>query len=237
MLNFTENLIGTDLRAMKTVELRKLAALGGIKGQSSARKEQLLSLLERVQIHQDEQAEAAAAAKPVKKATGCEDCGRKVNKKNHPSLCDVCLDYAGWENTHNDANHEALLDSMDSAEVEETTECPVCHPELDPRTARKTGRSRLGMVIIAKGSEVHKSQIFKAAAEAAGWTVTITAEDYSDGSEDGATRYYADAIRNGDAVQLAWDGRRYDYPASSARIGGKDRKVRNLKEALRLLAA
>lgn len=164
----------------------------------------------------------------------CEDCGRKVGNSGHPTLCTPCFDYAGWENTHGDNAHEG---NGAASEAEEIAECPVCHPELDTRTARKTGRSRLGMVIVAKGTEIHKSETFRVAAEAAGWIVTVHAEDYSDGTDEGATRYYADAHRNGDAVQLAWDGRRYDYPSSSARIAGKDRKVRNLKEALRLLAA
>jgi hypothetical protein len=105
----------------------------------------------------------------------------------------------------------------------------------------KTGRSRRGMVIIAKGDEVHKSETFRAAAEAAGWTVTVSRESYEIVVEDDlefdseGTRFYADAHRGDEAIQLAWDGKAYDYPASSARLAGKDRKVRNLKEALRLL--
>ena len=35
---------------------------------------------------------------------------------------------------------------------------------------------------------------------------------------------------------MKWNGSAYDYPNSSAEFGGKARKVRNLAEALRILA-
>ena len=186
MLNFQVDLIDTDLRTMKTVELRKLAASGGLKGQSSARKEHLLGLLEPIQMAQVENMEKVAAQ--VKAAVDA-----KVNE--------------GVDATAGD----------------------------DSEAAKKARRSRRGMVIVAKGTEVHKSQTFKVAAEAAGWTVTVTGEVYDGETE--ATRYYADAYKGENAIQLAWDGRAYDYPASSALINGKNRKIRNLKEALRILAS
>jgi hypothetical protein len=228
-------LLTTDLTTLTTVELRKLAAREGVKGMSSARKADLLSLLGgRKERLEREAAEAKAQVEVIDgwepKKGSCEDCGRKVGKSGHPTLCTPCFDYAGWENTHSDSGHD--VDA--SAPKAEMDECPVCHPELDPRKAKATGRSRAGMVIVAKGSEIHKSQIFKEAAEAAGWTVTVTGESYG---EDEVTRYYADAHKGDEAIQLAWDGRAYDYAASSARINGKDRKIRNLKEALRVLAA
>jgi len=213
----------TGLNANTAVELRKAAAELGIKGASKGRKADLI--VEIMKLVDAAKAEAAkqAETKPAPRRGGCEDCGRRVNKNVHPDICEVCYDYAGWENTHQDGDkgpegHEA---------------CPICHPELDKRFTRREGRSRAGMEIVAKGTEIHKSETFKAAAEAAGWTVEIHTETY----EGGNTRHYADATKDGNAIQLAWEGRAYDYPASSARIGGKDRKVRNLKEALRLLAA
>lgn len=109
----------------------------------------------------------------------------------------------------------------------------------EARKATATGRSRAGMVIVAKGTEIHKSETFRAAAEAAGWGVKVIRESYelSDDAEGDGTRFYATAERDGDSISLAWDGRAYDYPNSSALINNKNRKVRNLKEALRLLAA
>ena len=213
----------TGLNANTAVELRKAAAELGIKGASKGRKADLIA--EIMKLVEAAKAEAAkqAEAKPVKKGT-CEDCGkRRISKLVvGPNLCDVCYDYAGWENTHQDGD----------TGPEDHESCPICHPELDKRYVVREGRSRAGMEIVARGTEVHKSETFKVAAEAAGWTVKIHTETY----EGGNTRHYADATKDGKAIQLAWDGRAYDYPASSARSGGKDRKVRNLKEALRLLA-
>lgn len=213
--------------------LRKIFTEQGIKGFAKARREEFDAYLDEAWVFAiiedtrlDRKAAAAAAAEPKKGI--CEDCGRKVGKSGHPTLCDRgCFDYAGWENTHSDEGHE-------NGEGESQDDCPVCHPELDPRSAKPSRKSRAGMVIVAKGTEVHKSQTFKAAAEAAGWKVTVTGEHID---EDGNGRYYADAYRGEDAIQLAWDGRAYDYSASSALIKGKNRKIRNLKEALRVLAA
>ncbi len=220
---------------MGTVALRKLARELGLKGLSSARGETIrLAIREAYDAHQAEieaaelekEAEAEKAKAPKKNA--CEDCGRRVNKKVHPELCEVCYDYAGWENTHQDGDNGP----------EGHEGCPICHPELDKRFNRREGRSRAGMEIVARGTEVHKSETFKVAASAAGWTVTIGIQEPTEADEvQGDTRYVAMAVRGDDSIELAWRGRAYDYPNSAAHLGGKDRKVRNLKEALRLLAA
>ena len=245
LLNLTEQ----GLNANTAVELRKAGAELGIKGASKGKKADLIAAI-MAMVEQAKEAEAAKQAASAPKKGICEDCGRKVGKSGHPTLCEVCLDYAGWENTHSDMGHEGLKNGGADADefggadalaeaVESMTLCPVCHPELDPRTAKKAGRSRAGMVIVAKGSEVHKSDTFKAAAESAGWTVTILVETYelADDAEGKGTRHYATATRGDNSISLAWDGRAYDYPASSAHLNGKDRKVRNLKEALRLLSS
>lgn len=177
------------------------------------------------------EAHKAEVVKAAKNGT-CEDCGRKVGDSGHPTLCPPCFDYAGWENTHNDNAHEGNSAASEQAEI---AECPVCHPELDLRTAKKAGRSRAGMVIVAKGTEVHKSNTFKEAAEAAGWTVTILGSVTTDEDGEEIERFVAVAKRGEDNIELAWNGRAYDYPGSSASLKGKGRKVRNLKEALRLL--
>jgi hypothetical protein len=184
MMNFQVDLIDTDLRAMKTVELRKLAASGGLKGQSSARKEHLLGLLEPIQLAQVENMEKVAA--------------------------------------------------QAKAASESATEVPS-----DEEAAKKARRSRRGMVIVAKGTEIHKSQTFAEAAKAAGWSVMITRTAdvvEEDGEEFELERYVAIASRNGSSVEASWIGKAWDYPNASAGIGGKVRKVRNLKEALRILA-
>lgn len=111
----------------------------------------------------------------------------------------------------------------------------------DEAEAKKARRSRRGMVIVAKGTEVHKSQVFAEAAQAAGWSVTITrdaqlVEDEETGETYEEERYVAIAQQKGAMVQASWNGRAWDYPNAFAGVGGKARKVRNLKEALRILA-
>ncbi len=61
--------------------------------------------------------------------------------------------------------------------------------------------------------------------------VTISTED--DGKE--GQRLRALATKGEGTISLAWEGRAYSYPNSEAFLNGKARKVRNLKEALRLI--
>lgn len=220
----------TGLNLNTAVELRKAAAELGIKGASKGRK---ADLIREIMILVDAaKAEAAAKVESPKAATrkgSCEDCGRKVVNSIHSTLCPVCYDYAGWENTHSDSGHGDHA----GAPSEEMADCPVCRPELDKRFSRREGRSRAGMEIVAKGTEVHKSNTFKVAAEAKGWIVKVM--DTHEGTEGEDARYVATATKDGDTIELSWNGRAYDYPNSGATLNGKARKVRNLKEALRLL--
>lgn len=236
-MNITAAEITAQLQTITAVDLRKLGATMGIKGASKGKKAELVEAIAAIRIAEAEalaakiaaeQAAAAPVAKAPKKGT-CEDCGRKVGKSGHPTLCTACFDYAGWENTHSDEGHE-----LDMVEIE-GNDCPVCHPELDPRTAVKPGRSRAGMVIVAKGTEFHKSATFKEAAEIAGWGVTITVTTGTDESGEEIEKHTAIALKGDDTITMVWNGRAYDYPASSAEFAGKARKVRNLKEALRLI--
>lgn len=243
------NLLNIDLEDATAVELRKIGQACGIKGASKAKKADLIPALIRIQNEQVEAqiAETTLAEKAAKvtsitanapKAGKCTECGAKEDFRAS-GLCRPCREFGEWENTHNDEQHGA----PDGAEQDgvNTADCPVCNPELDPRN-RKPGRSRAGMVVVAKGSEIHKSLVFKKAAEALGWTVEIARETYElpDDAEGEGTRFYATATKTtqlgaDDSISLAWDGRAYDYDASSAVLAGKGRKIRNLKEALRHL--
>lgn len=129
--------------------------------------------------------------------------------------------------------YQAVLDAEKALETSTAPEA------TDEAAAKKARRSRLGMVIVAKGTEIHKSATFKAAAEASGWSVelTVTVETVEeDGEEFEIEKHTAVATREGDSIVMVWNGRAYDYPASQGFIGGKDRKIRNLKEALRVIA-
>jgi hypothetical protein len=215
--------------------LRKIFTEQGIKGASSWNRATFDATINDAHEAANLEAERLLLASQMTATTPkgkCTECGRKEDFRLS-GLCAACREYGEWENAHSDEGH----DDNAGAPKESLEDCQVCHPELDGRKARKSGRSRAGMVIIAKGTELHKSTTFAKAAEAAGWTVDITREFYElpEGTEGEGTRFYATATRGEDSISLAWDGRAYDYPASSARLAGKDRKVRNLKEALRLI--
>lgn len=67
----------------------------------------------------------------------CQDCGTRPVDPNtqgrDSTMCTECFDYAGWENTHSDENHNA---SPEADTIR--TGCLVCHPELDPRNQPAT---------------------------------------------------------------------------------------------------
>ena len=227
---------------MTTVtSLRKIFTEQGIKGASKWKREDFDSatIAAEFAAYAEDASRKPVEASKARKGMCTESCGRKAKENG---LCEPCSEYGEWENTHSDDAHDQYADSTDE-QVESMKNCPVCHPELDPRNAKvRTGRSRAGMVIVAKGSEFHKSETFRVAAVAAGWDVTVQRETYEleEDAEGEGTRFYATATKTtqlgaDDSISLAWDGRAYDYPASGAVLAGKDRKVRNLKEALRLL--
>jgi hypothetical protein len=67
----------------------------------------------------------------------CIDCGIRRVGSDAPTgvkLCDPCNEYAEWENEHSDNGHGP------GADDNQPHDCPVCFPELDPRSpAKKTG--------------------------------------------------------------------------------------------------
>lgn len=64
----------------------------------------------------------------------CTDCHLRPIDRSviGPELCTVCLDYADWENVHQDN------DGVDESHL---NTCPICHPELDLRYTKKTGHT------------------------------------------------------------------------------------------------
>lgn len=241
---------------MNVTDLRKAFASQGIKGFSSANRATFTAAIEAAEIAayaEDAERTPVAEVAPAAPEKGmCGVCGKRrsytgkgTGVEDAPrasDLCNFCFTEGGWENAHSDSAHEGILvvAAADRTEDQnlEISGCWICFPDLNlvNREARP-GRSRAGMVIVAKGTEIHKSETFRVAAEAAGWTVTMLRETYeleADAEGEG-TRYYATATRGEESISLAWDGRKYDYAESGASFAGKGRKVRNLKEALRLL--
>lgn len=248
------DLTATDLTTKTAVELRKIGAEAGVKGASKGKKAELLAALlpiqdaQRAVKHAETQAKVATAqadSKPAKKSNKCRICndrrmytgpGEKAPRLSE--ACNPCYAEGSWKNAHSDNGHDEIQATPEaertSEQLNEIAGCWICFPELNlvQRSAR-TGQSRVGMVIVAKGSEVHKSATFKAAAEAAGWSVKVM--DTFEVTEGNQARYVATATKGNDTIELSWNGRAYDYPNSSASLGGKVRKVRNLKEAIRFL--
>ncbi|GAA2648493.1 hypothetical protein [Paractinoplanes durhamensis] len=221
----------TDLPTTTTA-LRKLAQELGLKGMGSANK---ATLLPAITAELERRAAAEAVIEKAGKAPKlCAICGKRrptsKNGKDFRDQCDPCHVEAGWENTHSDGGHADILaveeEQRTDVQRKEIDGCWVCFPELnrakrDPRP----GQARAGQVVVAKGN---KAEVFKAAAEAAEYRVDIETND--------ANRTVATATcRDGSWIQLVWNGAAYDYPNSSAKVNGKERKVRNLAEALRLL--
>ncbi len=240
------DITATDLDATGTVALRKMARELGIKGMSSAKGADLREAIRPIQA---DQLAAKKAEVKAKKSGKCIICGIRNGmsaakrsemgiSKDFSDQCHPCYEEGGWENSHSDGGHATIL-SNNAAGITLTEEqraeidgCWICFPQLNlaKRPARE-GRSRMGMQIVAQGNELHKSEVFKKAAEALGWKVTISTED--DGKE--GQRLRAFATKGEETISLAWEGRAYSYPNSEAFLGGKARKVRNLKEALRLI--
>jgi hypothetical protein len=242
---------------MNVTDLRKAFSAQGIKGFSSANRAAFNAAIEAAEIEAYTE-DAARAPKPVvavtvapKSKNLCIVCGERrgmsAAKRNEMGIgrdfgnqCFPCYEEAGWENAHSDSNHAAILEVPDALRTQEDLSeingCWICFPELNQaKRPARSGRSRAGMVIVAKGTELHKSETFRLAAEAAGWSVNVLG--YVNLAEDGEEqeRYVATATKGGDTIELAWNGRAYDYASSSMTKARKARKVRNLKEALRLI--
>jgi hypothetical protein len=199
-----------NLTAMKTVELRKLAGSIGIKGMSSARKGDLIPAI------------IASAAKAERTENGtvkgklCAECGEKpVDRKTQgadSTMCDDCFEYAGWENTHSDEDHQGT----DNLALREG--CPVC---------KKAGLSseRPAVEISAKALR------FEADAKAAGWSA-LARNGFNGTSLVTATS------PDGQTLELHWAGKIYVYDKSKYVASGatKGRKIRNASAARKILA-
>jgi hypothetical protein len=241
------DLTATDLTTKTAVELRSIGSQAGVKGAAKARKSDLLAAL--LPIQDEQRAAKQPKIEVAKRSNLCGVCGKRrigttgqdPKSAKLADLCGLCFDEGGWENSHSDSNHDGILSTPEAdrtpEQLAEIDGCWICFPQLNLAQAEPTGRSRAGMVILAKGDETHKSQTFKAHAEAAGWKVSILGSVVSDEDGEEIERYVATAKRGKDRMTMAWDGRAYDYAGSSAFLNGKSRKVRNLKEATRLLVA
>jgi hypothetical protein len=154
----------------------------------------------------------------------CTDCGRKIATSiRGTELCEGCLEYAGWENTHSDWNH------ANDPQADSTEGCPVCHPELDPRKPRHAvaGTSRLGMKMVVP---VRASALDKAAAVKAQLN-GFRGRAEADGANGVTMKLWKGPKDTKIAVEAHWD---FAGRWTGGNVNGK--KARNASELLRLVA-
>ena len=169
--------------------------------------------------HHDELSEVAEAAKTAG-AVELRKLAPKARIKNGAK--------------HKSAELRALILA---AVEEEQTGCWICHPELNEAQKMKKTRkasdgerpSRKGQTItvpLRALGEAKAAVVVNAAPEA---PIKVEREKYGTVRLDLTTPNFV--------LILAWDEQgRYNYDGSMASVGGKAKKVRNVKEALRLLA-
>lgn len=160
-----------------------------------------------------------AARAPKAKACTQQPCTRKVTEND---MCTPHNEEGMWENTHEDEGHENLTGLEDDAD--QMYACWVCHPELNEATAApRKSTSKAGMVILAKGTYHHKSELVRKAIEEAGGEIVKI------NHKDDKTQLLA--TFNGIEIVAGWTGDAFDYALAS--WDGK--KYRNVKELVRLL--
>lgn len=157
--------------------------------------------------------------------------------------CVPCFDEAGWENTHNDGNHEGIAEKVaakkrltpnQKAEQATMADCWICHEELNEAKKGYTprqGTSRAGMTI-------------NVSIRAGGETKAAETEAQMETRQPGAFQVKVTTNKKtGDVAMTAkggnqsfilfWDARGR-FTGGSVTENGKARKIRNVAEALRL---
>lgn len=176
----------------------------------------------------------------------CEmECGRPASSESPEGrICAPCLEEAEWENLHSDNGHEGI-DTLEigntnlrskkafNAFVAETKaemeSCWVCHPEFNKAKeiyVQRTGTSREGIKLSVPPKADAKTKALSVAAK-------IEGRHFEKGSVKVRTVKGITTLRAGE-VTLTWDvnGR---FVSAGSSVNGK--KVRNVSEALRVLAA
>jgi hypothetical protein len=208
----SKTITAETLSTFKTVELRKMASKEyGIKGMSSARKEQLVPAILAVVEQRKADEPAPKPAKAVRTAKGvkgkvCAGCGQKpVDQKTQGRdsiLCTECFEKGSLENEHADGLH-------DGAPVDG---CPDCVPAK------------------ADSSISPKALRFEQEARAAGWSALTRL------SADGGISLVTARASDGRELELRWAGKVcVDGQNFLKRADGKRVKVRNASAARKIL--
>ena len=172
------------------------------------------------------------STRPVGSGTGDQDATG--------AYCNPCYTEGGWENTHNDGGHDAILAKIadkkrltanQKAETAHMTGCWICHPELNEAKKAYTvrqGTSRAGMVInvsIRAAGETKAAEVI-AKIEALGFSAKVAVAKKTG---DVSLLLKSDGIE----FLLFWDARGR-FTGGAVKQDGKTRKVRNVAEVLRL---
>jgi hypothetical protein len=214
-----------NLSELKTTDLRKVARDLEIKGMSSANKATLIPAIEA------KQAEFEAIAKPSRmQSRRCVSCETRPATKESPEgqLCKLCLEEAGWENTHSDQGHEEMLKADEDSLGYTLGDCWICHPELNRASAEyvaKRGTSRIGQVMhvtLRASGEEKAAQTIAQLSKA--WTADVT-------NSKGVT--YLRVALGGVSGTMVWDAQGRTTGGTYT-VEGKTRKIRNVAELLRL---
>lgn len=246
------------MTAMTVAELRELARERGLSTTTKLnRKAELIAAIEKAAEAPAVTVTPEAPAKPAKNR--CTVCGVRGigtgpgddrDSARSLKMCNPCATEGGWENTHDDHGHDAILQKLadkkrltaaQKAEQPITEHCWICHPELNAAKAEvavKDGTSREGMVVHAQGGIEGKVACLKTAGEAAGGTVEVTEATTGRGKERAVistTLRWRSPV--GVELTVVWDARgRFQYGPSVVATGEQPRKIRNVSEALRVIA-
>lgn len=235
-----------EAKPAKATKAEKIAAKVAERGAAKSARSDLVA---------SRKAEKAAAAPKVakpksKSACSMPDCRRPQDKSViGPELCDLHLEEADWENTHNDNAHDRIaakdvahkdFGSMTASEYREwirdtkveMEKCWTCHEELNvankPAPEARVGTSRAGMVMTVpvRGSGEEKAAAVIAALAAVKLTASVRVLPKAG--------LVVLLLQGKTALQLTWSvAGKYDYTASN--IDGH--KVRNVSAALKAVGA
>lgn len=151
---------------------------------------------------------------------------KRARGTNFP-YCDPCQDLAEWENRHSDEAHDS-----DNDATAEKDACWICHPELDETSKEykpRAGTSRAGMRMTVRRTMTGREKAALLAERIGEKAATSIA------TRKGVVTLKA-ATESGTGFALRWDlAGAYIYVASTATKDGKERKVRNASEALKII--
>lgn len=185
---------------------------------------------------------AAESAKKVSKR--CDICGKRpaASKRANDGIegmCHPCYEYAGWENTHSDDDHEEYRNGTTTFESDvrdaidaEIAKCPVCQgnnpadEEVIPSKSPKAHVKSKPMAATRPGQ--NKAARFADFANEEGWKAHST-------TDKGSDTVIATNV-DGQTITMVWHTGAYDYALSAHKdVKGSVRRIRNASAARKIV--